>query len=1193
MVAQSSTGAIGRGIRTTAGVLDQLAPGGSIEWTVIGSGLGGIADLRLLYSLGDGQRLDTVFRPQVVIRQGVTTLFAGELLGWSGARGAETATTEINFDLAPTLRAVGLPGGLSDGMTVAVTFHSRILSLYAARVPPPLGRLLGQGDVVRNSARFSGTVAGTIANSDPTTAEMTMPASTLVASIYAVDGVPAGNTPHAGFGAIVTYRLRLQLPLASAHRVQLVATAPGLTGPFVFDSAPGSALASGHAQFGPGSSYTASIPVVTMATDAAGRPALRFDFGDIQPGNGPGTIDLLVSAPLPLGSPLVFSAAATEANAFAVATVVDAPVVTLSLNEPALRIQTATVYASNDDATWTGTGGPFGYSPDFGQFGGIVSSAGLDAEPFADRLSGLDAGDDVTFVIAVQNVVAGAAAYGVTLHAALPNGFVVPAGGASLSVTDGAGTPLAYSGDLFAAAGGLVLDPAAALAGYDPDSGRNVLLITYTLTTRDDLDLGTISHLSAAQITAYATQPGWANRAPLTPAADLTATTEVATRLPSVAIVLSATDDPSTASTLLAPGETATFQITATLPEGLSRGLDLAPLLPAGLVAVSARVLTIGANLTGQTPASDGTGGIAFGDTLNTPDDQHTPGDDVRIEVTVRSNGTAAILQPLAVQGVASVGRPGPVVAASAPVFVVAAEPVAPGVTVSLVAGLTNGAIATYRIAVALPTGRSPAFRIIDTLPPGLAYLTGSARIVDAGGVVSDGVAALRPPVEQQNGARLTLDFGAIAALAGQPVVIEFQARLAGSAVGSTLVNAVVVETGYATTRAELARAVGNTKPQLGGVAAVIAARDDTVLHPLAGIVVTDPDGQQMTLNVTVGNPAHGTLETSGGRYDALTGRFSVTGSAAIVTAAATALRFVPALRQGVVGQTVTTGLTVDVRDSAGATSSALVTQIAAAVTNTLPVIRNAALMPPVAAGHATRLFAGLMLADADVGQTGTLTIQLADPSLGMLTGGGSGRYDPVAGLFTATGTTAALATEAGRLLFTAATRPRTLKTAVTITLDDGAGGVARTTDTILVTAETLGSRLIGEVSLPGLTFAGPIAREVTVAPSSASVLTGTAGRDAYFVDGTVDGPQWATVTEFGGGDSIVLWGFKAGLSSFRWSDESASGHPGRTLRTENAGFGGGATSLTFAGRFASETDRFAISTGRVNGLDYLSIISG
>jgi len=133
LVAQTTAGAIGRSVRSSVSLLDQLAPGGSLEWTVSGMGLGGMADLRLLDTLGDGQRMDTVFRPQVAIRRGSVTLFSGELLGWSGVRSADTGTTAINFDLAPTLRAAGLGMGLSDDSAVAVTFHSVISPLYAAR----------------------------------------------------------------------------------------------------------------------------------------------------------------------------------------------------------------------------------------------------------------------------------------------------------------------------------------------------------------------------------------------------------------------------------------------------------------------------------------------------------------------------------------------------------------------------------------------------------------------------------------------------------------------------------------------------------------------------------------------------------------------------------------------------------------------------------------------------------------------------------------------------------------------------------------------------------------------------------------------------------------------------------------------------------------------------------------------------
>jgi len=1210
---------IGRGVRTSVLLLNQLAPGGSLEWSISGSGLGGIGDLRLQDTLGDGQRMDTLFYPQVVIRRGSSTLFSGDLLGWSGVRSADTATTAIKFDLAPTLRSAGLSGGLTDDSTVTITFHSVIGPLYAARQAPALGRVLGQGDPLVNTALFSGTVAGVLASSATVSAALALPSSVLATSIYAVNGVLATGTVHAAFGDIVTYRIRVEMPLTAAHRVQLTAMAPGLAGVFVFD-APGvvGAPASGHAQFGSGS-YTATRPLVTSTTDAAGRPVLRFDFGDILPvyGNGPGTIDLLVSAPLTPGTPLVATVTETEANSFGTGTAVTAVSPGITLNEPSLRIQTATVYASNDAATWTGTGGPFGFSPDFGQFGGIISSAGLATEPFADRLSGVDAGDDVTFVIAVESLVPGAKAYDVMIRTAMPDGFVAPDGGASITVSDGAGTPLAYSGDLFDPQGGLLLDPAAPIAGYDADSGRNVLLISYTLHSIDQLDLSAPTHASTAQIIRHATQPGWANRAPLAAVAANAARTEVVSIPPNVAVALLTTGNPDMNSRLLALGGTATFQLTATLPEGLSRGLDLALALPFWLTAVSARVLMVGADVRPQTQVADGHGGISFGDTLNAPDSQFpnaqgTAADQVQIEVTVRPASVPDGPAPhsVAIQGAVSIGPPGQASTTAASVVVSVADPIPPLITLAL-AGvssttLSNGGIATYRIIVTLPPGSSTAFRILNSLPAGLAYLPGSVRIVQADGVASPDLAALSLPAVRLAGPLLTFDFGAVNVLAPlqRQVIVELQAQVAAP-VGTTLVSTATAETGYASAIAAPSTAlVGNTAPVVTGLPSILAARDDTALMPFAGIMVTDPDsGQQQILQITFSRPANLILSNLGaGRYDSAAGVYTVMGTAVAVMAAAAALRLTPTRRQASLGQQAPMDLSVQVRDSAGVTGPAVVTRLLTVATNSAPVIRNAAPGQTVGPGVPVRLFTGLLLQDADTGQTETLTIQFADPAMGTLRGMGPGRYDPVGGLFTSTGTLAALMAEAAGLTYTASSRAFASETLVTVTIDDGAGGVARDISSMMVLTGALSpptdvanllARPWAPIVVPMELFIGSAPANLIVVPAGSNLLVGTAGHDAYFVDGNAAASQWDTLTDFGGGDTVVLWGFGGGVSAFTWSDDDGpSGHTGRTLRADIAGAGTVMTSLTFAAQVASGTDRFAISTGRFNGLEFLSVMS-
>ena len=1192
-------------MRGSVSLLDQLAPGGNLEWTISGSGLGGIADLRLLDTLGDGQRMDTAFRPQVSIRRGAVTLFSGDLLGWTGTRGADTATTAINFDLAPTLRAAGLAGGVPDDSTVSVTFRSTIASLYAARQAPALGRVLGQGDLLRNTAAFSGTVAGTLSSSDPATASLALPSSTLAASIYAVNGVLAAGTAHAAYGDAVTYRIQLGLPLLTAHHVQVTAALAGLTGPFVFDAAGTlGGPPAGHAQFGSGGTYAGTQPLATLIRDAAGNPAILFDFGDIQPSSSrPGTIDLLVSAPLAPGASLAATVTETEANSFGTPATVSATTAAIVLNEPSLHIQTATVYASNDHANWTGTGGPFGYSPDFGQFGGTISSAGLATEPFADQLYGVDAGDDVTFVIAVENLMPGARAYDVLVRAILPDGFVVPPDGdAGITVSDGAGTPLAYSGNLFDPLGGLLLDPKAPIAGYDADSGRNILLISYTLRSTDRLDLGAPGHASTAQIVSYATQPGWANRVPQTPAAANAATTGVFNIPPGVAVALVSTGNPDRASALLALGATATFRLTATLPEGLSRGLDLSIVLPAWLTAVSARVVSVGANITAQTQAANGHGGIAFGDTLNAPDGQDTAADQVQIEVTVRPDslpgGPAPHMQTI--QAAVSIGPPGQLVTATGSIAVGVTEPAVPTITQAFAGTgqLANGQVATLRFTVTVPAGFSRDLRILDILPAGLAYLPGSAHVVQVGGVASRGAATLSAPTEQRTGSLLALDFGAVDASASstRQLTVELQAQV-GAFVGTTLINSVTVDTGYASAiAAALSASVANTAPTLAGLPVVTAARDDTALLPFAGIAVIDPDaGQQQTLQITLSNPANGVLTNGGaGRYDAAAGVYTVTGTADAVAAAAAALSFVPTRRQASPGQQVATDFSVQVRDSAGAGGPATVTRVTTKAINTAPSIRNAAPGQAILPGVQTRLFSGLLLQDPDVNQTETLTIRLANPAIGTLRGAGPGRYDAATGLFTSTGTLAALTAEAAGLVFTGA-QPG--ETSMTVTVDDGAGGVAQDTSTLTVSPGTPSAAPVSGMPppfaptmLPPQLFIGSALANIVAVPVGSSVLAGKAGRDAYFVDGAA-GPQSSVLTGFGGGDAVVLWGFRAGISTFAWSDGPA-GTPGRTLRADIPGTGAATASLSFAGRTASDTDRFAIGFGRFNGLDFLSVVS-
>ncbi len=273
---------------------------------------------------------------------------------------------------------------------------------------------------------------------------------------------------------------------------------------------------------------------------------------------------------------------------------------------PVLTLQTGTLYASGEDSTFTGTGGPWGFSPYTSQFGGVVSSAGIDGEPFDDVVYAVASGDEVIFVIAVQN--RAAAAYDLRVRAAIPPGFIVPPEDFNLSVTDGAGTVLAQAGDLFAAAGLLIASP---LTAFDPDSGQNVVLITYNLIAGPNLPGPHASVVSSAQVLTVASAPGGVNVAGSSPAS---ASTTVVTAAPTP--LVQAETDPGA----VARGQLIAFDITVALPAGTSKDLQLDIVLPAGPAQLSFQAIEVtklGVGLQLAAPQIGANGSVRFGDVVN------------------------------------------------------------------------------------------------------------------------------------------------------------------------------------------------------------------------------------------------------------------------------------------------------------------------------------------------------------------------------------------------------------------------------------------------------------------------------------------------------------------------------------------------------------------------------------------------
>lgn len=84
---------------------------------------------------------------------------------------------------------------------------------------------------------------------------------------------------------------------------------------------------------------------------------------------------------------------------------------------------------------------------------------------------------------------------------------------------------------------------------------------------------------------------------------------------------------------------------------------------------------------------------------------------------------------------------------------------------------------------------------------------------------------------------------------------------------------------------------------------------------------------------------------------------------------------------------------------------------------------------------------------------------------------------------------------------------------------------------------------------------------------TGSNFLTGGAGSDIFFADGRGGQTAWTTITDFGTGEQLSLWGWQKGVSKLSWAaSDGADGYKGATLHADLDGNGSVDISVTFTG---------------------------
>ncbi len=504
----------------------------------------------------------------------------------------------------------------SDGPTQGVIRYLAVIQEEFSDDFPSGDSSVDQGDRLSNTVTVQGAVLDNTtflptgwSASNTSGASLTIAYGNITKSIHAVNGVSITPPIQVSPGDVVTYRITYTLPTGDVEDYELQDFLPlpifDSTELVAFDAILSDAApAAGHAHFTTTDTFFTYSNIAPVLTSNGAENSFALYFGDFDgPDNTSKTTDILFSVTVeddPFADKLFLT---NQVRAFEGSTnnedqnVVN--IVQLQLTEPLLEMRkgivatnrTSGVLFSPDPAAPVTFDTPTDPAAPCPRFDTPITSTNLGTSLDSD-ISGLDAGDIITFALVVENIGSGLnGAFNVTASDLLPTGFTPLAG--SVCVTDGVGTALPYTelgGGLFGDGIELTDSGTGSIRPFSETSGQNIAVITYdavvpyTAAPQQVLtNTGSLVRYSGNE-----TGPDFADP-DLTDDATITITDAAIAKT----LIQSEFETAGNTRNQLVIGEQALYEVTITVPEGVIPGAVLTDTLPAGLGFVRCESVTM------------------------------------------------------------------------------------------------------------------------------------------------------------------------------------------------------------------------------------------------------------------------------------------------------------------------------------------------------------------------------------------------------------------------------------------------------------------------------------------------------------------------------------------------------------------------------------------------------------------------